>query len=221
VLAASGRRPVDAIPLKVAASVTHLGLVARLIAPALAAAACRHDLDMGPDELWWQDTIAGPVPLSVTRGRRLGQRAGQRCGPPGSRQILDELICPITAAGQTAVSPRVLWGNVASAINSAASQAAGHRPALGPAAWAVARAYLGHPQLSQEPAMPGPAFRRSSCCLIYKLTPGPPQPVCADCLLRLPGHGVAYLAGGRDQVAQGWFGLGVTAGLQAAVGVDP
>ena len=62
-LADRAHRPVDDIPVRVAASVTHLGLIARLIAPALAAAACPHHLDMSLDGLWWQDTIGGPIPL--------------------------------------------------------------------------------------------------------------------------------------------------------------
>ena len=64
-LAASSGRPAGEIPLRVAASVTHLGLVARLIAPVLAATASRCHLDMRLDGLWWQDKLGGPAPLSV------------------------------------------------------------------------------------------------------------------------------------------------------------
>jgi hypothetical protein len=187
-LAAQTHCRVDGIPPRVAASVTHLGLVARLIAPALAASANEQPLDMRAGELWWQNTIGGPVPLSVPDpGKdRASTDNGQAPDTPSAGQhLLDELIYPITAAtGRLiAVSPRVLWGNVASAINAAASQVAAQCPALSSPAWAMARAYRSHPRLSRERAASGPGFRRSSCCLIYMLTPGEAQGVCGDCVL--------------------------------------
>jgi ferric iron reductase protein FhuF len=77
----------------------------------------------------------------------------------------------------------VLWGNVASAVNSAAVQVAAGRPDLSDRAWAVAAAFLASPRLAREAQRPGPAFRRSSCCLIYKIAPGPTSGVCGDCVL--------------------------------------
>ena len=50
---------------RVAASAVHLGLAARLTAPALGAAVLRRPLDLRPGGLWWQDVLGGPVPLSV------------------------------------------------------------------------------------------------------------------------------------------------------------
>ena len=64
-LASRAGRPAEEIELRVAASITHLGLVARLIAPSIAAAATGHRLGIQPGEIWWQDTLGGPVPLSV------------------------------------------------------------------------------------------------------------------------------------------------------------
>jgi ferric iron reductase protein FhuF len=115
------------------------------------------------------------VPLSVPAAGDSGQ-------PPG---VIDDLVAPLTeAAGALVpVSPRVLWGNVASAISGAAGQIAGQRPELAEAAWAAAREFARHPSLSQERAAPGPGFRRSSCCLIYQLSPGPARAICGDCVL--------------------------------------
>ncbi|HEX6857315.1 MAG TPA: (2Fe-2S)-binding protein [Streptosporangiaceae bacterium] len=176
-LAGRGGLPVDAVPRRVAVSVMHLGLAARLIAPAVAAAALGglSRLRLDPGGLWWQDELGRPVPLSVPADGASGR-------PPG---VIDELIVPLTgAAGALApVSPRVLWGNVASAISGAAGQIAGQRPELAEAAWAAARDLAGHPSLSQERAAPGPGFRRSSCCLIYQLAPGPARAICGDCVL--------------------------------------
>ena len=72
-LAASGGRAAGEIEPRVAASAVHLGLVARLIAPALGAAVLGCPLDMRSGGLWWQDQHGGPVPLSVP---------APACGPP-------------------------------------------------------------------------------------------------------------------------------------------
>lgn len=101
-------------------------------------------------------------------------------------RLISDVIAPITVATSAlaAVSPRVLWGNVASAINCAAQQVAVHRPDLEPEAQGAAAAFLGHPQLRDERQPPGPGFRRSSYCLIYQLAPTESaSQVCGDCIL--------------------------------------
>jgi hypothetical protein len=197
-LAERAGRPGEQIEPRVAASVTHLGLVARVIAPAVAAAAAGHRLAMPLAGLWWQDTLGGPVPLSVPApgsapadpGHGPGSLADPDASPgspagPECRRVLEEVVAPLTEAmaGLAPVSPRVLWGNVASAVNSAALQVAAGRPGLSDRAWAVAAALLASPRLSGETRRPGPAFRRQSCCLIYKIAPGRAGGVCGDCVL--------------------------------------
>jgi hypothetical protein len=173
----------DAVELRVAASVAQLGLVARLIAPALAAQAARHRLDLRLGGVWWQDTVGGPMPLSVPRPAAAA--SADPGWPLAMTTLLDEVITPITVATATLapLSSRVLWGNVASAVNGAARQVVVARPELAPAAWAAAASFFRDPRLSTEPGPPGPAFRRSSCCLIYRLAPGTGGPVCGDCVL--------------------------------------
>ena len=75
------------------------------------------------------------MPLSVPAPGDGGHRPG------GGGLVIDELIAPLTeAAGALVpVSPRVLWGNVASAVSGAAAQIAAQRPDLAGAAWAAAR----------------------------------------------------------------------------------
>jgi hypothetical protein len=72
---------------------------------------------------------------------------------------------------------------VASAVNSAAAQVARQRPDLAPDAWQAAARVLADPRLCGEPCPPGPAFRRTSCCLYYRLWPGEPSAICGDCVL--------------------------------------
>jgi ferric iron reductase protein FhuF len=135
------------------------------------------------------------VPLSVQLPAGGGERlAGAGCGEPAvlaedwDRLLFDELLAPLTAAiaRLVPVSDRVLWGNVASAVNAAAAQVARQRPDLAAGAWQAADRLFGSPWLRTEPNPPGPAFRRASCCLFYRLAPREPHAVCGDCVLRAP-----------------------------------
>lgn len=189
-LAARGGLAVRDIEPRVAASAVHLGLAARLVAPALGAAVLSCPLDLRPPGLWWQDTAGGPVPLSVQ-----APDSERESRPPGDgtglvtaqwdRLLLEETIAPLTAAVAllVPVSGRVLWGNVASAANAAAAQVARARPDLAAEAWRAAGRLLASPRLRAEPSPPGPAFRRASCCLFYRLAPGNPSAICGDCVL--------------------------------------
>jgi len=183
VLAARGGRPVSQVDPRVAASAVHLGLVARLVSPALASAALGQYVDMRLDGLWGQDEPGGPMPLSVPV-------PGGTSPVPRDwhHQLLAGVIAPLTTATSrlTSVSDRVLRGNVASGINAAAGQVARSRPGLADQAWEAARALFASPWLACEPSPPGPAFRRSSCCLFYRLSPGSRSAICGDCILRRP-----------------------------------
>lgn len=179
-LAERAGRPAEAIEPRVAASVAHLGLVARLIAPSVAAAAAGRGLGMGLGEVWWQDTLGGAMPLSVPFP---DATAGD---PALVADLLEEVIAPLTVAvsNLVTVSPQVLWGNVASAASKAAALVAARHPELSRPAWTAAGAVFATPWLSRERQPPGPDFRRSSCCLIYKVAAGRPRSVCSDCVLR-------------------------------------
>ena len=178
-LAAKSGRGAEAVEMRVAASTVHLGLVARLTAPALGAAVLRCPLDLRPGGLWWQDVAGGPAPLSVPVPPGSGQAARE-----WDRVLVDQLLAPVTTAISrlASVSDRVLWGNVASGVNAAAVQVARQRPDLAPEAWLVARRLFASPHLRGERHPPGPAFRRSSCCLFYRLSPDR-LAICGDCVL--------------------------------------
>jgi hypothetical protein len=200
--ASAGRAPGEVEP-RVAGSAVHLGLAARLIAPALGAAVLRCPIDLRPGGLWWRDELGGAMPLSVpapavrapeatpqpattpARVESGGCADDLTPGGPDWDRLLDETIAPLTTAVAqlVTVSVRVLWGNVASAVNTAAAQVARQRPELAPDAWQAAARLLADPRLHGEPCPPGPAFRRSSCCLFYLLAPGNPAAFCGDCVL--------------------------------------
>jgi hypothetical protein len=164
---------------RVAASTTHLGLVARLIAPAVAVATLGGSpFDQRLDELWWQDRLGGPYPLSAASAPAM-ERA------PGTEVVLGDGVSVLTTliAERYRVSPRVLWGNTASAINSAAVQISRQQPDLTERSRFVAQALLSDPRLAHEPGTVGPEFRRASCCLIHRLSDSPARAVCGDCVL--------------------------------------
>jgi len=112
--------------------------------------------------------------------------------------LLNDPIEPLTraVAACTTTPSRVLWGNVASAVNSAANLIARHRPSRGPEALAFAQLILSDGRLRTEPAVPGPRFRRRSCCLIYRVS-GDRTAVCGDCVLLRGEEQVAEVGLGR------------------------
>lgn len=162
---------------RVAASVAHLGLVARIIAPAMAAETVGHGpISLAPGDLWWRDELGGPYPLSVTTAHGADTDADT------------DAITLLTASIRDlfGVSEHTLGGNVASAINSAARLIASHRPEFGAAAHNVADRLLADPRIEGGSRRAGPQFRRRSCCLIYQVT-GDRTAVCGDCVLTASG----------------------------------
>jgi len=199
--AASGREP-TAVEVRVAASVAHLGLVARLVAPFLGAVALAGEppsagpLDIPPD-IWWQPERGGAFPLSMSEDAlsedalsedALSEDAlsGDAGRPAGVVRLLEGPVQELSEAfARLRVSPLILRGNVASAVNGAATaitRAAPAQPA-GRRALTIAVSLYEHPALrgAATVAPDGTSFRRRSCCLIYRAAPGT---LCGDCILR-------------------------------------
>lgn len=177
-LAAAGGQPAEAVELRVAASVTHLGLVARVLSPALAVAVHGGWPVIDLATVRWQPQLGGSFPLSLPRSALDGSGAGAG----SARALLDGPVRELTGAvGRLSVSPRVLWGNVASAVNGAVTVIAGIRPAQAERARALAAQLLAEPPLRGTSTTP--PFRRRSCCLIYRAAPKAAGPYCGDCVL--------------------------------------
>ena len=181
-LAARGGRPVERIDRRVAVSVAHLGLVARLIAPAIGAATLGESMPVDIARLWWQDELGGPYPLSVA-----DPPADPPVDPPAdppADPLTGSAVEAITRAclAGYSVSPRVLWGNVASAAASAAGLIGAIRPDLAGAARRAADEVLADQRVESGALRAGPGFRRRSCCLIYRLA-GSTAAVCGDCVI--------------------------------------
>ncbi|MFE1172900.1 hypothetical protein [Streptomyces sp. NPDC058773] len=198
-LAANGGRPPEAVEPRVAASVAHLGLVARVISPVLGLAAL-HGLPSRPltlGELWWASALGGAFRLSLPREAVTPTADG---GTRPVSAIADDLLdgpvrALVDAFAPFSVSPRILWGNVASAVHGAATGVTAAAPPLARPARTAALTFLRHPLLRDthtlEPHMdlhtPQPRngrFTRRSCCLLYRAAPDAAGALCGDCVLR-------------------------------------
>lgn len=164
----------DRAAVRVAASVTQLGVAARLVAPALASFVhSGRFLAVGPDDAWYRSELGGAFPLSVT---------GRTTDTP--RELIDAVGLLVEATRVFSVSERVLWGNVASAINGAATMIGVARPDLALAAASAADGLFRLPRLhGTGMRRPDGRFRRASCCLIYRASPAGRSAVCGDCVL--------------------------------------
>ena len=169
----AGRQP-DDVEIRVAASVAHLGLISRLLAPAIGAIALGHrPVSLSLDDLWWQNTLGGPYPLSVA----LGSATQVRGRSPAVEAVT------VAIAESYGVSQNVLWGNIGSAANSAAQLISTARSDLAIAAHAAADGILTDPRIDGGALRAGPLFRRRSCCLIYRIA-NTRTATCGDCILR-------------------------------------
>ncbi|MET9375425.1 (2Fe-2S)-binding protein [Streptomyces sp. NPDC002992] len=165
---------------RVAASVAHLGLAARLWSTALGPAALHgrfpalDPADLywdgaltSPDDLWWAGTESRPA--TVADLREAVQLAH-----------LVPLHDALRRDGR--VSPRLLWGNAGSALAGALRELirwarAQGRPEVARRAAELVTGLLDHPDLSRT--VQGPALRRTSCCLYYR---SPGGGLCGDCV---------------------------------------
>jgi hypothetical protein len=191
-LAQAGGQPPGAVEPRVAASVAHLGLAARLVSPALAAAVL-HGLVLAPRlaDLRWQPVLGGPVPLSLPHDA-FGSGSGTGSADPPARLadqlgrcLLDGPVRELAEAmGPFSVSPHILRGNAASAVNGAATMITAARPELAARTRAITSLLLDRPPLRDtNTTTPDGAFRRRSCCLIYRAAPGGRGALCGDCVL--------------------------------------
>ena len=182
VLAAGPGSP-DVAPA-VVASLVHLGLVARLVAPPLGAALLSGVLPVAPvKQVHVRLAGANPLPLAleVTSAAVVAGPADLAAAFVGS--WLTPAVEPLTAAVRTSwsVSRTVLEGNVTSAVAGALRMAAAARPELAEQVEAVLDALLtSEPLAGTGRRRVDGSFVRRSCCLFYRV---PGAGTCGDCVL--------------------------------------
>jgi hypothetical protein len=158
----------NVVPPRVIASVTFLGLASRLLSPPLGALVLGGVLPAA--ELWWRPVVGGPWPIAY------------RGAGPG-----DSLLAPVTPVLETfqarfALSPKVLWGNVASALAGAAGMIPDAKRAFAVVAETIGRpplAGMGH-LVRPDPRRDRRFLVRNNCCLYYRIPGGG---TCGDCVL--------------------------------------
>ncbi|MDP9430632.1 MAG: (2Fe-2S)-binding protein [Actinomycetota bacterium] len=181
-LAAGPGRP-DVEPA-VVASITHLGLVARLLSPLLGAALVGGVLPVTPVE-YVHVGLAGanPLPLALLPVSTAAADSPERFATALDRFWLITAVQPLTLAvrASTPVSRQVLEGNVSSAVAGALRMAATARPELARQADAVLDELLcSGPLAGAGRRRDDGSFVRRSCCLFYRL---PGAGTCGDCVL--------------------------------------
>lgn len=174
---------------RVAASIAFQGLAAGLVSAPLAAAVAHGVVPrFAPSRLYVRPLPSGPWPLW------LPDAEGEVVGPEATASVLDRVVLrgvvePLVAVVRTQVrvAERVLWGNVASAVAGAKRVLVHARPELAiPAAEAARQLLARGPLAGTGRLLPASApdvcwsFRRSSCCLYYRVADGG---LCEDCVL--------------------------------------
>ena len=163
-------------------------VAARLISPALGTAVFLGKVPrMDPAEVCWQPVLGSPLPLSLPGTDLAGSGERPAAGQLASalrQSVLNGPIRTLTrVTAALSVSPRVLQGNVASAVNAAAFMIARACPGRATRAATIRSALLNAPELTGTWTSTAAGFRRRSCCLIYRAACGAPMAVCRDCIL--------------------------------------
>jgi hypothetical protein len=203
-LATAAGCPAGMIEFRVASSVAQLGLCARLIAPALGSTVLGDPLSIDIMSAWWVPGLGGPFRLSLPdtavsapTGQTSHADTDEACAP--MFRLLDTPIRSLVElTASMGVSRKLLWGNVASAINGAAAMITATRPGLARETARVSAEVLRFSDLTGSyGGQPVTSFQRQSCCLIYRITKSTPPEYCGDCILsqrriprstRSPGH---------------------------------
>jgi ferric iron reductase protein FhuF len=173
---------------RVAASILFLGLASRLWSPALGAAVLGDVVpDLDPRRIRWRYPATGPVELWAP------DPVAREAGPDSVGELYDavmaEHIVPLARATRAVapVAAGLLWGNAASALVGAAGvlhrRFAAARPESAASARGFADGLLRTGLLRNTARAGGGAFRRTTCCLYYRVPRGG---VCGDCVFDAP-----------------------------------
>ena len=180
------------VPVRVVASVTFLGYASRVVSPLLGAAVAGGALPAPrPADLRWRPVPGGPLPMAyaVTRAQSTKDLDVIALAEALAEVAVGGLLDPLLACFRErfALSPKVLHGNVASALAGAAGMIADAAPEHAARAAAVVDRMLDLPPLAgagtlvrPEPDVARWFLVRHNCCLYYRIPGGG---TCGDCVL--------------------------------------
>jgi hypothetical protein len=172
---------------RVAASVAHLSLVARLWSVALGSAALYGEVpDLRAEDLHWNPDGSAPDDLLLTAARPTLPATARTLRETVQYGHLVPLAEALRRDGN--ISPRLLWGNAGSALAASVLQLRSWaretgRPEAGRRAAVLARELFAHPDLRSTGTLAPGGFRRRSCCLYYRCPGGG---LCGDCVFDRP-----------------------------------
>lgn len=170
----------DALETRVAASVAHLGMLARLTAPLFALALVHHRaLAMDLRDLRWRPLEGTAFDMSIP------VNVLTAADTPVTAMLEGDAFTEVGEAfSRFGISRRILSGNAASALAGAATALSLTRPDLAVPARTLLADLLHHPKLRDAAQFePSGSLRRRSCCLIYRAAPGANGALCGDCVL--------------------------------------
>ncbi|HUB58111.1 MAG TPA: (2Fe-2S)-binding protein [Mycobacterium sp.] len=172
----------DAAEQRVAASTFFLGFAARLWSIGLSAL-IGHGLlpDLDAAQLLFREN-AGQIPLHIEHPVA---RQGANLEPMLADMVLDGHLAPLSAALRRLgpISDKLLRGNAASALLGAARVFDGN--ATTGRGWQLARRLCADERLSDTIRFNKVGYRRTSCCLYYRVPRGG---LCGDCSLAQAGY---------------------------------
>jgi len=198
-LAAAAQRRPEEVEWRIAASIAHLGLAARFVAPLMGLAVTTGKVaPVGLAQASWRPILGGPYPLYFTESRHTpdsGEHASaetQLAAPPSTSdiptisrlfatEILDGPVRQLTEAvlRSGSIASGLLWGNVVSGVGGAAKMIQMARPSLSTQATLFVDELLRHePLLATAMRRENGQLQRRSCCLMYRL---PGAGYCGDC----------------------------------------
>ncbi len=174
---------------RVTGSIVQLGLAARFWSIGLGTAALGSVLpELHPDRAHWRQPPEGLIEFWLPGPGTT--RATPDLAGALHRAVLVDHLTPLSQAVRAVapVAERLLWGNAASALAGAVRVLQVQRPDAAPrAAWLarelLARAPLAGTATVAPAGAAGLAFRRTTCCLYYRL---PRAGLCGDCVFDTP-----------------------------------
>ena len=181
----------DEVEWRVGASLFHQGLASRLISPVLAAGLC-HGVGLRPDLFLFEPERSGAWELRTAQlGAEPLSRDPLEVAAWLEQTVVEGVLSGVeeTLTGIGRVSPGLLRGNTGAALAGAARALGGARREGRAGAEEVVRVLTGRRTLEGTGSHTGvdraglAVFRRTTCCLYYRLPGGG---LCGDCALRRP-----------------------------------
>lgn len=190
-LAERSRVELGEIEERATASIVFLGLAARLVGPAFACAVVADRVpDLRLESLRWKPVAGGPWPIARSAPLDSAPPTPTGLAAELDARILTPIVAPVleSFAEAYAISPQVMWGNVASSLGGALTMIAAAHPERSDAAARLFQDLLGRGSLhgTGDLDLARRTFRRRSCCLFYRI---PGAGICGDCVLdEAPSH---------------------------------